>query len=61
MCFDKLYTIVWDDTVQMVPALDDGPDGMLFLTLESAQAEAERQTDLYGDGRVMRAEPVFVQ
>lgn len=59
----NLWTLVWAKSGHLVPALDDGADGMLFLTAEAAEEEAIRQTDLYADtgaGESIRAESVFV-
>lgn len=63
MQFEALWTLVWAKSGNLVPALDDGADGMLFQTAEAAEAEAIRQTDLYADtgaGESIRAVSVSV-
>ena len=63
MRVSEAWTLVWAKSGNLVPALDDGADGMLFLTAEAAEAEAIRQTDLYADtgaGESIRAESVSV-
>lgn len=63
MRFESLWTLVWAKFGNLVPAIDDGADGMLFLTAEAAEAEAIRQTNLYADtgaGESIRAVSVSV-
>lgn len=61
MRVSEAWTLVWAQSGNLVPALDDGADGMIFLTRAAAEAEAIRQTDLYADqgaGESIRAEPM---
>jgi hypothetical protein len=49
MIVKAAWTLIWAETGQLIPALDDGPDGMLFLSEQAAVDEADRQQSLYGD------------
>lgn len=49
MKFERLYTIIWEDTRLTVPPLDDGCEIMAFASKTEADDEATRQTKLYGE------------
>ena len=61
MKFKQLWTIIWSDTRETVPAIDDGCLIMAFRSKQEADNEAARQTEMYGDedGRAV-SEPIEI-